>query len=127
MNDVTKKVLQETWVSGGGPGREWHAEVFLDGGRELGRFENQDGVVEPPDCARAHITACAPEALRLLLEAEWRTWTSDESGKERTECPWCGIEYGDFGTGAEGHRPDCRLLALMVKAGLRSPSPNSVP
>ncbi len=77
--------------------------------------------------ARARLAACAPEMARLLLEAEFAD-TNDDS-YEWHHCPFC---YGKRGVDKDGnqteglvggayhpHKPDCRWLALMKKAGLR--------
>ncbi len=58
--------------------------------------------------ARTRVMSCAPEALRLLLGAEWSADTT---------CPWCGAWERNDETGV--HRDGCPWLALMVKAGLR--------
>lgn len=71
---------------------------------------------------RARIAACAPEALSLLVEAEWVPRYPDNSGcafcsgYEPIEGNHCAAEYSG---GPLGHEGDCRWLALMKRAGLR--------
>ncbi len=65
---------------------------------------------------RVKLMACAPEAIRLLLEAEWH-----DSYEERV-CMFdgCYPPYDDPPQpGRGGHKPDCRWLAVMRKAGVR--------
>ncbi len=77
--------------------------------------------------ARARIAACAPEALRLLLEAEWSASGLNSYDEHSwSACPWCyGAEMPPASTldGSHpphiGHEPSCQWLALMQKAGLR--------
>lgn len=112
------KVLEETWTAKGG-----FVEV-PDEDRD-GFFGSKDAwggscpcidlTALEKDEERARISACAPEALRLLLEAEWKGEVM-----EKEACPWClawrdRIEEKSYG----GHSTDCRWLALMKKAGLR--------
>ncbi len=120
MDDVTRKVLAETWVldNVSPPDhmeeRYGHCAVFDTGGRERGLSLVQSRTyIEDNDAdsvlltARARIAACAPEFARLLLEAEWDL--------EDDGCRWCNV----YKPGP--HRAGCRWLALMVKAGIRPP------
>lgn len=87
----------------------------------------------PEVTARARLAACAPEMARMLVELERVGW-SDDIG-----CPSCGAESPDVLERLErmypntrlahgmtrkeliqngGHMPDCRLLALLRKAGV---------
>lgn len=112
MDDVTAKVLAETWA-------------IRDGGNRLdvGRTADEGGCIETYSWPSAYlrIAACAPEALRLLLEAE-------EAGERdgdcvAAQCPFCAAfaVRGDLPPGHAPivHAPDCRWLLLMQKAGLR--------
>ncbi len=92
MDDVTKKVLA------------------LDGAELEAAFDRVEGSTygTDEDAALRRLSHCAPEALRLLLEAEWG---GSEAESSRGYCLHC--EH------AIRHAPDCRWLALMVKAGLR--------
>jgi hypothetical protein len=84
----------------------------------------EDGVWEPAtrttvaygplDTETAKLIAAAPDMARLLLELEWRGGEMVGSGYEFAICcPSCGGEE------EPGHRPDCKLLAALRKAGLR--------
>lgn len=59
--------------------------------------------------ARARLASAAPDMARLLLELEW----CDDDGHY---CPSCG--YSRFRT-PQTHAPDCRLVAVLRKAGVR--------
>lgn len=69
------------------------------------------------DEARERLAACAPEAIRLLLEAELG---GTEHGNTAC-CPWCrgGEPYKGKKYEQASHKPDCRWQALMKKAGVR--------
>ncbi len=95
-------VLTETWRLGAET-----ETVFAVGG---GCVVPDVYGVQAQSGARARVIACAPEAMRLLLEAEWEGMVASA---HQAACPWC--EYLD----TEGHGPNCRWLALMKKAGLR--------
>lgn len=104
MDDVTAKALAEVWTTD-----IIVSCVVLSEGRNVAVFD--DPIEECDlDTARARIAACAPEALRLLLEAEF-TDLDTEDGPDQ-DCRWCGLPKGD-------HAPSCRWLLLMHKAGLR--------
>ena len=139
MDDVTKKVLAETWGSGvltsglaGIDVGDSCAGVFGSLLVESSHRVDIKGSATAHDITRARIAACAPEALRLLLEAEWaggEPVAQYEHGVSDV-CPWCQqlavvrnpkhVYRGDEPWETEGsHAPDCRWLALMVKAGLR--------
>ena len=61
------------------------------------------------DDARARLAVCAPEMARLLLSIEWGNPRLPEVG-----CPVCTREE------SEGeHTHDCRLDALLRRAGAR--------
>ncbi len=126
MDDVAKNVLAETWDADGdtislvAPDDRGAGSMVVE---VVGRMYCLDGC---PEVARTRLAACAPEALRLLLEAE----ASDNSDGEYTpRCPWC--ENRAFSVDVPGetgrrfvsyhpsHAPGCKWLALMVKAGVR--------
>lgn len=112
--EIVAKETWETWQQRGAP----HAVEVCDKADQLKALEagfwpgflmtkNMSGTeCEGQELPRATIAACAPEALRLLMRAEWASL-----GRYDTElCPWC---RGD------GHEADCEFVALMKKAGLR--------
>ena len=57
--------------------------------------------------ARGRLAAAAPEMARMLLELEWI------STYETIDCRICGGEKT-----AGGHEPDCKLVAVLTKAGV---------
>lgn len=112
------KPHEETWRLGpGGLGLEHLREV--DGEEEWCQFGSLDG-------PQAELAACAPEMARLLLELEFVD-TSDGEYAER--CPSCqgrerlppdgraGLPFRPLPAGK--HAADCKLDALLRKAGLR--------
>lgn len=118
---MSDKVWEETWgTCTGGPTDDATLWVVIpdDGEALIASFD-------PEDTRRARLAASAPEAVRLLLEAE----EADNSDGEYTpRCPWCANKtYGapdgksgiptDFHPGK--HADDCKWLALMKKAGVR--------
>ena len=94
MSEETKRIVAE---------RTWTAEDFssLAGPHDQGH---------PVAVAMAQVAACAPEALRLLVQAEFVFGP----GGNRA-CPWCQKVI----TPADLHTDSCAWLALMKKAGLR--------
>jgi len=94
-------VSRQTWRPD-----DYYASVRLCSGDEPEIFDVRHS---PDNRATARIAACAPEALRLLLELESR---GDEV---RYICPCCGAGW----RGKQLHEDDCRLGALLRKAGLR--------
>lgn len=66
-------------------------------GNEMGYFQTV-----------ARIAACAPEALRMLLDNEWAG-----GGQPSGYCLDCGAPQ------SAQHSEHCRWMALMRKAGLR--------
>ncbi len=115
MDDATKKVLAETWRVRNAP--NCRDEIYCDTYRgdaptpppeHVGYiFGNEYGpgsIHEASNEVRARIAACAPEALRLLLEME-----------KHDRCSWCL----SIAPEVDGHSYDCTWLALMKKAGLR--------
>ncbi len=94
--------IDETW----GAGLE---SVINDEGCILSPPEDSPGSV-PDDDDRARIAACAPEALRMLL---------DLMAKREWSCSWCGSEVNDTPTARQVHLKGCEWDALMKKAGLR--------
>ena len=87
MDVVTKKVLAESWKALDLEGR--YRSPVLIAGESAYDFSHEGGMsesgpyprtVKDKDVARVRMAACAPEALRMLLEQE----TGDEG-----LCPWC--------------------------------------
>lgn len=85
----------------------WEEVWCLPGEMLDARLRVEIAFPAPDSEGRARLAACAPEAIRLLLEAEWPNWT----------CFWCGAQWKE--DTREAHKPDCRWLALMRKAGVR--------
>jgi hypothetical protein len=113
MDDVTKAVLAEVWIAEDktvrcvGPDGLTDLVLFAEGPGERAHLLTleQRNEARTEDAARARIASAAPEALRLLLDAEYGVGAV---------CRWCALpRYADQ------HMPDCRWLALMKKAGLR--------
>ncbi len=75
MDDVTAKVLAETW------------DIVV----ESGEVQTTDA----EEIARARLVSCAPEMARLLLEAEsWpdcRFCSSYEGGIHKSDCRWLAL------------------------------------
>ena len=71
--------------------------------------------VEPDQAERAKLAAAAPEMARLLLELQHHP-----AGYEyEPECPVCGMaEKCDRKSWPTAHVADCRLLAVLRKAGV---------
>lgn len=82
-----------------------------------------DENIPTPEAVK-RIVAVAPEALRLLLAAEWGdTYFDSLNDEDLPRCPWChrlrpADDPEDARVG-EGHADDCPLAALLVKAGVR--------
>lgn len=109
MDDEAKKALAETWTTG-------DADEVRRGARTVCRVEFVDDRDDEPMAlvnAREAIAACAPEALRLLLEEE-----VTQDSEYGDYCGRCGADKDVF-TSKVPHAPDCHWLALMQKAGLR--------
>lgn len=65
------------------------------------------------DKERAQISACAPEALRMLLAME-------HDNSELELCRWCNCCLNDsLPEDYDGHTSFCPWFALMKKAGLK--------
>lgn len=98
MSDEAKRIVaEETWTA---DGISVHGGYPATNGNELGYFPYAHA---GDDVAR--IAACAPEALRMLLDIQ-----NFEGGL----CLWC--RHPSCG---DEHDPDCEWLALMRKAGVR--------
>jgi hypothetical protein len=102
------EVLEEVWEAND------RACVTLSPTKSISMSETPitEGVMimeDATDCARARVAACAPEALKLLVELEWAVGG--------TECPACGqiVRHA----GQDGKEGACVLYALLQKAGLR--------
>ena len=88
MSEEAKRVVaEETWTAA-----TWDRAFGSDRGHPIAQ-------------AMCRVAACAPEALRLLLDVQ-----SFEGGL----CLWC--RHPSCG---DEHRDDCAWDALMRKAGLR--------
>ncbi len=89
------KPWEETWRQS----EAYPEDVF---GREGGDilFEGVECSDQAHSHARAQLAAAAPEMARLLLELEW----------DHAECNICG--------GTHEHESDCRLVAVLRKAGV---------
>lgn len=75
--------------------------------KPTGPLVGADFVVDAPMA----VVLCASEMLAMLEELASRSL--DENGFECGNCAWCGFAPG---TNNE-HAPDCRLAALLKKAG----------
>lgn len=77
----------------------------------LARVLASDGT-EPEDFARARLAAAAPEMARLLL-SRYEKHAENDAGNDSTDwyCLACG-------RGGLPHAPDCRLVAVLRKAGV---------
>lgn len=105
MNEEVKRIVD---------GEAWSVIGPLDGLFYVDRLgastwieQVHDGALSEAD---ARIISCAPEALALLLRAEF---VFGPGGKRA--CPWCQKII----TPADLHTAECPWLALMRKAGLR--------
>lgn len=118
------KVWEETWRVAKFEGEmDAHIELVVPpapptasalDGPGIGRLYYRVGEPVTRMSERARLAACAPEAMRLLLEAEWK------GGAEEgcyLFCPWC-LTTSAHGS-SDDHAADCRWLALMRKAGVR--------
>ncbi len=115
-DDAAKSVLSETWAVAPGS-RSAYAIVFDGHNAVTMRPESHatPGYVAASQekiADRVRFAACAPEALRLLLEAEYVEIDTGD-GMSPCKCPWCDYVHN------HGHDSGCRWLALMAKAGLR--------
>lgn len=108
------KAHEETWVYDG----RW-LQVHPPEGETYGeRWACADYGDAPGP--RARLAAAAPEMARLLLEIEFHSQEGDE-GHLPSACPICdGYEY-------RGHKPDCRLVAVLRKAGVIADKERSDP
>ena len=70
---------------------------------EVWTFDQDDSPFDEV-CTRVKLAAAAPEMARLLLDLEWM----GEPGGYR--CPSCADYHR--------HRPNCRLVAVLRKAGV---------
>jgi hypothetical protein len=92
------KPWEETW--------EWNGEDVRD---PVARVAVLRG---PTSDEVGKLAAAAPEMARLLLSLEWADghWSVNHRGGG---CLSCGSARD------EGHREDCRLVAVLRKAGVR--------
>ncbi len=119
MDDATEKVLAETWWDDeeyGYPDLVIHESEGDDITTErFAKFEHMGPNAE----ARARVAACAPEALKLLLDAERQS-----GGDYDDYCRWCQQDETTDYTLPDCrseiiHTDDCPWFVLMEKAGLR--------
>lgn len=112
MNE--NKVLEETWEV-----QRYVVEMKGDAGRQLGTFIDDADAPEWPSCDRdrAQLAAAAPEMARLLIEVQWAgVLTYQYEGGGDPCCPVCEGEE-------PRHEPDCKLVAVLRKAGVLEPGP----
>lgn len=111
------KPWEETWRVGdvgdeqtifGQYGGQAVAEFEIDGDWD-DTSEDQDDYAY--SAQRTRLAAAAPEMARLLLEVQHTRCQGDWCGG----CPICGWLKGDCG---QDHKDDCRLLAVLRKAGV---------
>lgn len=78
------------------------------------------------EAARAKLAAAAPEMARLLLEVQWASQEGDE-GALSPQCLFCEAYAnarwevpGDVTSRLlrDDHKPDCKLIAVLRKAGV---------
>jgi hypothetical protein len=71
---------------------------------------------------RLQLAAAAPEMARLLLELEWAgeivNYATGSSRMSLRTCAACGGVRPHPQAGSSGHHPDCRLGAVLRKAGV---------
>ncbi len=121
-NDPISKVLAEAWIA---DVADVDCGVRLEAGDRYylfgepgAQYDSGPGLPSSTedDAVRARVAACAPEALQLLLEAEWATESA--ASEFWDHCPWCRAKRKD-GHDDEDPGPRCPWLDLMRKAGLR--------
>jgi len=101
-----KKVWEETWE----PRVCCENHVYIEeDGQEIGRFDGIDDAQW--HAARAKLAAAAPEMARLLVEFQYEG--AGVAG-EPAQCIACGREQIMPGS----HEADCRLVAVLRKAGI---------
>lgn len=99
-----------------------HEETWIDEGSDgtlLYRDEDGDDIEfgNIPDPDRARLAAAAPEMARLLLELAAK-WVAEQNGGPcYFRCESCEFEVVKPGS-AENHADDCRLVAVLRKAGV---------
>lgn len=119
MTDEAKRIVaEETWEAWFDLATPERVEVCESNRAELLRQGFLPGFVVTKDMSgtecdgqellRARIAACAPEALRMLLDNEWAG-----GGEPSGYCLDCGAPQ------SAQHSEHCRWMALMRKAGLR--------
>lgn len=100
MKDEAKRIVaKETWEADGSFVIDMHVDEH---GHDAGMVADMGTQVA------ATIAACAPEALRMLLDNEWAG-----GGEPSGYCLDCGAPQ------SAQHSEHCRWLSLMRKAGLR--------
>lgn len=104
--------INETWEYDGGKYVSCIRNESHEYEYPLVRLETNSGDCISDEHSYLKLAACAPEALRMLLDLEW-------SGCPEGSCPSCGQDERGRLTGQAGHVQDCALAALLVKAGLR--------
>lgn len=121
-----KPVWEETWDWDEEKHDAFVDEVFIvfgpGGGHSFGEWAEKGQLAEQT-VARARLAAAAPEAIRLLLEAEWSGGHQAGIGDGTDPCcPWCDEEpprHIYIGKMTGGHAHDCRLVAVLRPSGVR--------
>lgn len=106
MDDATAKVIAETWAL------SCESEVDRSSRVLLTLAFVDDLCQEPGELARMQIAACAPEALRLLMAAEW--------GGRGRRASW-GQAALPMVRGVEAYRSRRRLRVARADAKGRHP------
>jgi hypothetical protein len=104
------KAWEETWEA-----QRYVVEMAGDAGHHLGQFVDDVDDPEQPSCDRdrAQLAAAAPEMARLLLELYRPGWVPHV-------CPECSAKVYANHDEYEEHDADCRLVAVLRKAGMLS-------
>ncbi len=124
MDEVTARVLAETWEVG--ESAAGHGEIVCTPDRLtwIHGADNDPDLDNDVDARHAlpvrdAFILVAPEALRLLLAGEW---ADNSDGEYYPRCPWCSNRDStplDNYSMPGKHSMTCPLVAILVKAGLR--------
>lgn len=103
----------------------WHVDesgTLIRDERDYRIAETIELDIPPQEQSNARLAAAAPEMARLLLELEWGGEPVRAIAGPIATCPSClgmrpqlSRDAGPRG----GHRKDCRLIAVLRKAGVR--------